>query len=147
MADDIKNMELDWDSGIEADVGSDNENYTPPEGVYGFTVKDFEKTFSRSNKKMARLSLELDDSARNWKVTDYIVLTQQWKLAQFFETLGLKKKGVALARMPWDKVVGASGHVQIIHEEYNGKIYCKVDRYTVKDIEGESEGVLPFELE
>ena len=147
MADDIKNMELDWDSGIEADVGNDNENYIPPEGVYGFTVQEFEKTFSKSNKKMAKLSLELDSSAHNWKVMDYIVLTQQWKLAQFFETLGLKQKGVALVRMPWDKVVGASGHVQIIHEEYNGKVYCKVDRYTIKDIEGESEGVLPFELE
>lgn len=152
MADENMNMELDWDSGIEANVGEEkNENWIPPVGEYGFTIIEFEKTFSKAGRKMAKLTLELDDDAHNWKVTDYIVLTQAWKCAQFFECLGLKQKGVALERMPWDKVeneLGSiGGRVQIMHDPYNGKNYCKVDRYVLaKDIEGDSDGVLPFEF-
>ena len=141
---DVKNteaQELDWDSGIEEEVGN-NEFYIPPVGEYGFTVIEFEKTFSKAGKKMAKLNLQLDEDGHNYKVYDYIVLTQAWKLARFFESLGMKKKGEKLARMPWEKVVGASGRISIKHEEYNGSTYVKVDEY----LENDQEGELPFEL-
>ena len=48
MADEIKKTEnaaeMDWDSPIEADVGSTN---LPPIGEYGFTVTELEKTLSQ----------------------------------------------------------------------------------------------------
>lgn len=93
MADDIRNTnELDWDSGLPAVVSeSMPENYIPEEGEYGFTVRDMEKTFSKAGNKMAKLSIVLDDQY-HYKVTDYIVLTQAWKCAQFFEALGFKKR-------------------------------------------------------
>ena len=144
MTDENKNMELDWDSGIDANVGMEkDENWIPPVGEYGFTVIEFEKTFSKAGRKMAKLTLELDEDGSNWKITDYIVLTQAWKCAQFFESLGMKKKGTALARMPWDKVLNAQGRVKIMHEPYNGKDYCKVDRYVVGEAKEED---IPFEF-
>lgn len=136
MADEIKKVEnaadLDWDSPIEANVGSEN---LPPIGEYDFTVVDFEKTFSSSGNKMAKITLQLDKSAQFWKVYDNLVLTDKtaWKLAQFFEALGLKKKGEKLERMPWDKVPGATGRVKIKHETYNGKESCKVDQYILSE--------------
>ena len=135
--------ELDWDSGIEADAGS-NEKFIPPVGEYGFKVTEFEKTFSKAGNRMAKLTLELDESGRHYRVTDYIVLTQPWKCAQFFESLGFKKKGESLARMPWDKVLEAEGHVLLKHELYDGKEYVKVDAYVEKKYE--ADGPLPFEL-
>ena len=135
MAEDIKNSaaEMDWDSGIAADVGS--EANLPPEGEYGFTVTEFEKTQSKAGKKMAKVTLELDKSGQFWKVNDFLVLQDNmaWKLAQFFECLGLKKKGEPLTTMPWDKVLNESGRVKIKHELYDGKEYCKVDRYVATD--------------
>lgn len=136
MADEIKKVEnaaeMDWDSGISAEV---SERNLPPVGEYGFTVVEFEKTLSKSNKKMAKITIELDEAGQFWKVTDFLVLqdSMAWKLAQFFESLGLKKKGEPLTSMPWDKVLNETGRVKIKHELYNGEEYCKVDRYVVTD--------------
>lgn len=135
MADENMNneVELDWNSGISAEAKEAN---LPPVGAYGFTVVEFERTFSKSSgKPMATITLELDKEGQFWKVTDYLVLSanMEWKLIAFFESVGLKKKGEALAQMPWDKVLGASGRVFIKHETYEGKTRVKVDRYVVTD--------------
>ena len=134
MAEDIKNTneEMDWDSGISAEASQAN---LPPVGEYGFTVIEFEKTQSKTGKKMAKVTLELDESAQFWKVNDYLVLqdSMAWKLAQFFESLGLKKKGEPLTSMPWDKILNETGRVKIKHETYEGKENCKVDRYVVTE--------------
>lgn len=148
MAEDIKNnaAEMDWDSGISADVGEAN---LPPVGEYGFTVIEFEKTVSKAGKKMAKVTLELDQSGQFWKVNDFLVLqdSMAWKLAQFFECLGLKKKGEPLTSMPWDKVLNESGRVKIKHETYDGKEYCKVERYVATEAsQAPSAPEVPFEV-
>ncbi len=134
MADEIKNnaAEMDWDSGISAEAGQAN---LPPVGEYGFTVVELEKTMSKTGKKMAKVVIELDQEAQFWKITDYLVLQENmaWKLAQFFESLGLKKKGEPLTSMPWDKVLNETGRVKIKHETYEGNENCKVDRYITTD--------------
>mgnify|MGYP002521577100 CR=1 FL=1 len=126
--------EMDWDSPISAEA-SKGEFNLPPIGEYGFRVIEFEKTLSKAGKKMAKLTLELDEAGQFWKVYDYLVLStnMEWKLATFFESLGLKKKGEPLTKMPWDKVLGASGKVKIKHETYDGKESCKVERYIVSE--------------
>lgn len=136
MADEIKKAEnaaeMDWDSGISAEAGQSN---LPPVGEYGFTVTEFEKTVSKTGKKMAKITLELDEEGQFWKLNDYLVLqdSMAWKLAQFFECLGLKKKGEPLTSMPWNKVLNETGRVKIKHEVYEGKESCKVDRYIITD--------------
>lgn len=147
MADEIRNNELDWDSGLPAVVDTMPENYMPDEGTYGFTIKEWEKTFSKAGNKMAKLTIILNDKY-GYKVTDYIVLTQAWKCSQFFESLGFKKKGVALPRMPWDQIVGAKGTLTIKLEEYGDKIYCKVGEYVCNEEEpsADTNDLPPFEL-
>lgn len=136
MADEIKKTEnaaeMDWDSGISAEAGQAN---LPPVGEYGFTVVELEKTMSKTGKKMAKVVIELDQEAQFWKITDYLVLQENmaWKLAQFFESLGLKKKGEPLTSMPWNKVLNETGRVKIKHETYEGNENCKVDRYITTD--------------
>ncbi len=134
MADEIKNnaAEMDWDSGISAEAGQAN---LPPVGEYGFTVVELEKTMSKTGKKMAKVVIKLDQEAQFWKITDYLVLQENmaWKLAQFFESLGLKKKGEPLTSMPWNKVLNETGRVKIKHETYEGNENCKVDRYITTD--------------
>lgn len=137
MADEIKNnsaAEMDWDSGIAADVGGGEFNL-PPVGEYGFTVHTFEKTMSKSGRKMAHIVIELDENGQFWKIDDYLVLQDNmaWKIATFFESLGLKEKGEPLVRMPWDEIIAKTGRVKIKHETYEGKEYCKVDRYLLTD--------------
>lgn len=136
MADEIKNnsaTEMDWDSGIAADVGG--EFNLPPVGEYGFTVTEFEKTISKAGRKMAHIVIELDENGQFWKIDDYLVLQDNmaWKIATFFESLGLKEKGEPLVRMPWDEIIAKTGRVKIKHETYEGKEYCKVDRYLLTD--------------
>ena len=134
MSEENKNMDMDWDSPISAEA-SNNEFNLPPVGEYGFTVESFEKTFSKAGKKMAKLTLKLDEEGQFYHIYDYLVLTDNmaWKLAQFFECLALKKKGEPLDRMPWDKVTGATGRVKIKHETYDNKESCKVDRYIMAE--------------
>ena len=150
MAEDVKKNveEMDWDSPIEADAGRGEFNL-PPAGEYGFKVIEFEKTLSKAGKKMAKLNLELDEEGQHWKVYDYLVLTtnMEWKIAQFFECLGLKKKGEPLQKMPWDKVLGATGRMKLKHETYEGRESCKVDRYLIAEAaKAPTKPEMPFEV-
>lgn len=122
--------EMDWDSGISAEATA-TEYEIPPVGEYGFTVIEFEKTVSKSGKKMAKINIQLDEAGRKTRIYDYLVLQESmaWKLASFFESLNLKQKGEPLTTMPWDKVLYAEGRVKIKHEIYEGEERCKVDRY------------------
>lgn len=141
--------EMDWDAGLEAEY-SGGEFNIPPIGEYGFKVINLEKTHSKAGNKMAVINLELDETAQFWKVYDYLTLTENnaWKLAKFFECIGLKKKGEKLKKMPWDKVLGAEGRVKIKHDTYNGKESCKVDQYIVTEASQADKELpdMPFEI-
>lgn len=141
---------LDWDSGISAEEG---EVQVPAIGEYDFTVTDLEKTTSKSGKPMAKLTLALDVNGQAYPRHDYLVLSSNmvWKLATFFECVGLKEKGKDLKRMPWEKVVGASGRCKINHEDYNGSVSVKIEKYLPKGqktlaSQAPTEPELPFEL-
>jgi hypothetical protein len=126
-------QDLDWDCGIASDVHTGPVE-TPPVGDYNFTVTNFEKTISKSGKKMAKLTLALDVSGQVYLRDVYLVLTSSalWKLAQFLECVGLKKKGVDLPQIPWGKVLGSEGRCRLIHEEYNGSQVGRVDQFLEK---------------
>lgn len=149
MAEEVKNLDMDWDSPISAEASERSEQNLPPVGEYGFTVIECEKTVSKAGKKMAKVNLELDEEGQHWKVYDYLVLTtnMEWKLASFFECVGLKKKGESLSKMPWDKVLGSKGRMKIKHETYDGKESCKVDRYIPSEAsKAPTAPEVPFEV-
>ena len=145
-------QEMDWDDGIEAEVSTGSEFSILPVGEYEFEVSDLEKTYSSKGNKMAKIVLDIMYDGHNYKVFDNIVLmsNMKWKIAQFFECLGLKKKGTELKSMPWNQVVEKTGRVRIKHEDYNGKTSAKVDTYIVTAAAQASsapeDGSLPFEV-
>ena len=124
---------LGWDGGVSADAG-DQEFQVPPIGEYDFTVVDLEQGTSKSGYPMAILTLALNVNGSAYERKDYITLTNtmEWKIATFFECIGLKKKGEGLTRMPWDQVKNKEGRCKLEHDTYNGKTYGKVTMYIVK---------------
>lgn len=126
------NQDLDWDCGI-TDVQTRSIEL-PPVGDYDFTVTNFEKTISKSGKKMAKLTLALDVNGQVYLRDVYLVLATNslWKIATFLESVGLKKKGVDLPQIPWGKVLGSEGRCSLIHEAYEGSQVGRVDKFLEK---------------
>ena len=139
-------QDLDWDCGIAADVKTGSVE-TPPVGDYNFTVTNFEKTISKSGNKMAKLTLALDVNGQVYLRDVYLVLTSSalWKLAQFFECVGLKKKGVDLPQIPWGKVLGSEGRCHLIHEEYNGSQVGRVDQFLERPLSASKAKAAPID--
>ena len=130
--DDPANKALDWDAEIEA---SESEFRLLEKGQYDFTVAKFERANFEGSAKvppcpLARLTLTVHDSQGDVQVFNNLFLTEKtaWKIAQFFVSIKLMKKGDKL-KMNWSKVIGAKGRLSIKHREYNGKTYNDVDNY------------------
>lgn len=130
--DDPANKALDWDAEIEA---SESEFRLLEKGQYDFTVAKFERANFEGSAKvppcpLARLTLTVHDSQGDVQVFNNLFLTEKtaWKIAQFFVSIKLMKKGDKL-KMNWSKVIGAKGRLSIKHREYNGKTYNEVDNY------------------
>ena len=112
--------ELGWDE----EISQESEFVTLPEGDYDFEVVNFERSRSKGSDRMppsnmAVLELRITGDKGSTTVTDYLVLhsRMEWKLSQFFRSIGLKKKGEPL-RMNWNAVVGARGRCKLIIEKY-----------------------------
>ena len=120
------NDTLDWNGTLE----SDGSEYTVlPEGDYVYEVVNMERGSFPGSEKMgkcnkATLTLRVtDDTGNTVQVFDDLILHKrmEWKLSQFFLSVGLKKRGEPLV-MDWNKVVGAKG-----------KVHITVNKYTAKD--------------
>lgn len=123
------NEALGWDDEIE----EGSEFKLLPDGDYKFLVTGFERAFHENkggkipdcNEGDIEFTIVWSDEDGNHtnKLTHrlYLVRTQQWKIYQFFESIGLRKKGEGKTKMPWDKVLGSEGVCQIGHHEYQGK--------------------------
>lgn len=120
-----ENKALDWSS----EITKDDEYELLPEGVYDFEVKTFERgRFDGSDKMppcpMAGLTLSLKDpiSGKTGTVKENLFLASksEWRLSQFFTSIGLKKKGEPL-RMDWTKVAGARGRLELEVNKYMNK--------------------------
>ena len=133
--------EFTWDDTIEND-GSDFQ--VLPEGEYDFTVTKFERGRSAGKGKlppcnMAILTLRVSDGNGSTTITDNLLLHSkaEWKLCQFFRSIGQKKHGEPL-RMNWSAVMGATGRCKVIVEPWignDGKEHQsnKIDRYIDPD--------------
>lgn len=127
---------LGWDSMLPAEVES-KEFSIPPIGEYNFMVVDIEKTYAKSSGN-PMLKVRLDLQGADGCVWDNLVISEKamFKLITFFESVGVKKKGEPLT-MPIGeaaaRAVNCEGRCKIKHEEYNGKLGAKVDKYIVLD--------------
>ena len=113
--------ELNWDDEISNETG----DYEPlPEGDYQFTVSKIERARSQGKGKlppcnMAKVTLTVHGAEYDRDITVNLVLhsSLEWKLSQFFLSIGLKKHGEPL-RMNWTGAAGKTGNCHVTVREY-----------------------------
>lgn len=118
--------ELDWDSEITSDEG---EFTLLNEGDYPFEVVGFERSRSSGNGKlpacnMASIKLSVSDpkSGDTTTILENLVLhsSLEWKISQFFRSIGLKKHGEPL-RPQWNNIIGKKGRCHVIIDTFIGR--------------------------
>lgn len=128
---------LGWDDEIE-----ESSFEVIPDGDYKFEVTGFERGWwepQRSDSKIPKCNqaeIEMtirwtneSGRARTNKVIYKLKLVDilQFAIYQFFESVGLRKKGDGTAKMPWDSIIGTVGVCQIGHHESSqGKVFNDV---------------------
>lgn len=108
--------ELNWDDEIADESGS----FEPlPAGDYSFTVAKIERARSSGSGKlppcnMAKVTLNVHGAEYDKEIVENLVLhsSLEWKLSQFFLSIGLKKHGEPL-RMNWAAATGKTGNCQV----------------------------------
>ena len=125
----IQDRALGWDD----EITQESEFVLLEPGTYDFEVTALEKAYFNGSEKMApcpQARLELTVQPSNAKVFTNLFLNtkSEWKLSEFFTSIGLKKKGEPL-KMQWNKVLGLKGKCTISNNEYNGKTYNNVDKF------------------
>lgn len=128
--------EMGWD-----DVISEESSFTLlPEGDYDFKVTKFDRArFNGSDKirpcPKAILTLSVSGKEGTTVITENLLLTKtlEWKLSQFFISIGMKKHGEEL-KMNWSQVVGATGRCHVVVNKWKNdkgeeKQNNRVDKY------------------
>lgn len=116
--------ELEWDAEISKEG---REFIILPEGVYDFKVQKYERSRYNGSAKIppcnqVTVYLEIQSTAGIAVVREnlYLHTVAEWKLCEFFNSIGQKKKGEAV-RMNWQIVSGATGRAEIEIDKYNDK--------------------------
>lgn len=123
----VKNAEdlgtgLDWN----AEISKESEFELLPAGTYDFTVEDMQRGEFPGSAKMSRcykadLTIRVSDPAtgKSGRIFDTLYLNSkaEWRLSQFFTSIGQKKHGETL-RMNWNKVIGSTGKLKLSINKY-----------------------------
>ena len=112
--------ELNWDD----EISQESEFTTLPAGDYDFEVIKFERSRSKGSdsvppSNMAVLDIKISNGKESTNVKEYLVLhsKMEWKLSQFFRSIGVKKQGETV-HMNWSAVPGAKGRCKVIVDKY-----------------------------
>ncbi|MFM1572615.1 DUF669 domain-containing protein [Helcococcus ovis] len=124
----LQDRALSWDE----EISQESEFILLDEGDYSYKVEQVEKTYFNGSEKMAPcpqaiIHLIVNDQVR-LKTNLFLNTKSEWKLSEFFVSIGLKKKGEPL-KMNWTKVQGATGRLTLSHREYKGQKYNEVNRF------------------
>jgi hypothetical protein len=129
---------MDWNE----EIVKDSEFVTLPEGIYDFIIKKpFERQKTSGQGKlpvcnMAVITLTINYEGKEVDVSTKLVLHRsiEWKISQFFEAIGLKRKGEP-CRMAWNEIIGKTGKAKIAPREYNGNTYNDVKEFIVPSLD------------
>lgn len=112
--------ELNWDD----EISQESEFTLLEDGDYDFEVTKFERGRSNGSEKipasnMAILTLRVSNGSASTSIIERLILhtKMEWKLSQFFCSIGQKKHGEPL-RMNWNKVLGAKGRCKVYVDTY-----------------------------
>lgn len=122
---------FDWNDYIETDSDLPEIVILEP-GDYNYEVTNLTKTYANSGAPMAKLTLRVFDDKQSTTVFENLVLSRkaEWKLSQFFRSIGQKKHGEGL-NMDWNKVVGSTGRCKIVKGSYTNKSGNEVEKNEV----------------
>jgi hypothetical protein len=116
--------EIERELGWDEEISRESEFVILPEGDYDFEVVNFERTRSSGSDKlppcnMAVLDIRITDGRQSTNVKERLVLhtKMEWKLSQFFRSIGQKKQGETV-RMNWNAVPGAKGRCKVKVRKY-----------------------------
>ena len=117
----------------------ENNSFTTniPEGAHRIRIKTAEKKVSKTGNDM--LVLQFDVSGYKSTIYHYIVFLQDKpqitnrNLTQFFDAF----KDIPDGEFDMSKWVGAVGACVVKHEEYNGNINAKIDKFLPVDKQGD----------
>jgi len=115
---------MDWDD----ELSSDSEFKLLPEGDYNFEVMSYERGSYPGSEKISPcnkviMTLKLSDNAGNQTIIkhDFILWkTIEFKISEFYVSIGLKKRGEN-APMRWKDTVGGKGCCKVTIEKWTGK--------------------------
>ena len=135
-----ENMAFGWDDEV-----NESEFEILPDGDYIFKVTAFERAYFEPKKADSKIgacqqanveftiewvnaagvprSNKLVYKLKLWRTLDFLIY-------QFFESIGLRKKGDGSCKMPWNEIIGKTGICAIGHHsdnngnDYNDIIKC-----------------------
>jgi len=146
------NTAFDWNSTISNTAEETNEYKPLPEGDYEFVINSVTKKMFNGSAKMpacpqASIEIHVDDpnTGRTVPVFSNLFLcsSQEWKLAQFFKSIGVMSADDKQLRMRWD-IEGEKGVCHIAPREYNGKVYNDIKKWVLPKKEEIDPDDLPF---
>lgn len=141
------NGAIGWDDEVSsADAGEQAERdefVILPDGTYPCTVMKIERGSHKGsanlppcNKVKIGVVLDGGEAGRGWANHNFYMHTSTlWKICQFMEAVGLRKKGdTTAASIPWSKVAkGMTARCEVSHREYNGKTYNEITKWFPAD--------------
>jgi hypothetical protein len=108
MIENNKDLLMDWDDSIETDG---QEFILLPDGEYNYKVTNFERgrfpggpKVPACNKAIITLQVETPEGIAIVKFDLLLYRTLEWRISDFFRSIGQKKHGEKLT-MDWNKVV------------------------------------------
>lgn len=129
--DNNQEREFGWEDTIE----QDSQFIEIPEGDYEFTVQSFERgrynggeNFPACNCADLNLLINYNGQQVPLKSRLFLHSRSEWKLSEFFASIGQKKKGEKL-RMNWNTVPGSHGKCKIGFRTYNDDKYNEVKKF------------------
>ena len=137
------NGAIDWDDEVSSADAGDNSHSDDivvlPDGTYPCKVMKVERGSFKGSQKLppcnkVKVGVIIDggDAGPGWSDHNFYMHTSTlWKIYQFMEAIGLRKKGdTTAATIPWAKVTkGMSCRCEVTSREYNGKTYNEVTKW------------------
>lgn len=137
------NGAIGWDDEVSAadtdEEAQKDELVILPAGIYPCTVMTVERGSHKGSAKLppcnkVKVGVLLDGgkAGHGWVNHNFFMHTSTlWKIYQFLEAVGLRKKGDTTAgRIPWEKVTnGMKARCEVKTRDWNGKTYNEVTKW------------------
>lgn len=130
------NNNFDREIGWEDTIQKDSERVLLPDGLYWFTVKEYDRgrhtpnpqnpgKLPACNKATVHLTIVANEGETELRHNLFLHSSTEGMLSAFFGAIGQKRKGEPL-RMDWNAIIGKVGVCKVGSREYNGNKYNEV---------------------